>query len=31
MLLSGSGVNYWHEVIASSLDRVEEGTRVEKY
>ncbi len=28
MLLSGGGVNYWHEVIASSLDRVEEGTRV---
>ena len=28
MLLSGGGVNYWHEVIASELDRVEEGTRV---
>ena len=28
MLLSGGGVNYWHEVIATSLDRVEEGTRV---
>ena len=28
MLLSGGGVNYWHSVIASELDRVEEGTRV---
>ena len=28
MLLSSGGVNYWHEVIASALDRVEEGTRV---
>jgi hypothetical protein len=28
MLLSGGGVNYWHKVIASELDRVEEGTRV---
>ena len=29
MLLSDGGVNYWHSVIASELDRVEEGTRVE--
>ena len=28
ILLSGGGVNYWHEVIASALDRVDEGTRV---
>ena len=28
ILLSGGGVNYWHKVIASALDRVEEGTRV---
>ena len=28
MLLSSGGVSYWHEVIASNLDRVEEGTRV---
>ena len=28
MLLSGGGVNYWHSVIASELDRAEEGTRV---
>lgn len=28
MLLSSGGVNYWHSVIASELDRVEEGTRV---
>ena len=28
MLLSGGRVNYWHSVIASELDRVEEGTRV---
>ncbi len=28
MLLLGGGVNYWHEVIASQLDRVEGGTRV---
>ena len=28
MLLSGGGVNYWHSVIASELERVEEGTRV---
>ena len=28
ILLSGGGVNYWHSVIASELDRVEEGTRV---
>ena len=28
MLLSGGGVNYWHKVIVSELDRVEEGTRV---
>ena len=28
MLLSGGGVNYWHKVIASTLDLVEEGTRV---
>ena len=28
MILSSGGVNYWHEVIASALDRVEEGTRV---
>ena len=28
MLLSGGGVNYWHEVIASELDRIEAGTRV---
>ena len=28
MVLSGGGVNYWYSVIASELDRVEEGTRV---
>lgn len=28
MLLSGSGVNYWHKIISTELDRVEEGTRV---
>ena len=28
MLLSGGGVSYWHLVIASELDRIEEGTRV---
>ncbi|MBR5366400.1 MAG: carbohydrate ABC transporter substrate-binding protein, partial [Clostridia bacterium] len=28
MLLSSGGLNSWHEVIASALDRVEEGTRV---
>ncbi len=28
MLLSGGGVNYWHSVIASELDRLEEGMRV---
>ena len=28
MLLSGGGVNYWHSVIASALDRIEAGTRV---
>jgi|GEM_PF-989058 len=28
MLLSGGGVNYWHKVIVSELDRVTEGTRV---
>ena len=28
MLLSGGEVNYWHSVIASEVDRVEEGTRV---
>ena len=28
MLLSSGGVNYWHKVIASKLERVEEGTRV---
>ena len=28
MLLSSGGGNYWHSVIASEPDRVEEGTRV---
>ena len=28
MLLSSGGVNYWHEVISTELDRVTEGTRV---
>ena len=28
MLLSGGRVNYWHSVIASELDRLEEGMRV---
>ena len=28
MLLSGGEVNYWHLVIASKLERVEEVTRV---
>ena len=28
MLLSSGGVNYWHKVIASKLERVEEGTRI---
>ena len=28
MILSSGGVNYWHKVIASQLDRVEVGTRV---
>ena len=28
MLLSGGRVNYWHSVIASELDRLEEGLRV---
>ena len=28
MLLSGGRTNYWHEVIASELDRGEEGRRV---
>ena len=28
MILSSGGVNYWHSVIVSELDRVEEGTRV---
>ena len=28
MFLSSDGVNYWHKVIASKLELVEEGTRV---
>lgn len=28
MVLSGGRVNYWHSVIASELDRLEEGMRV---
>ena len=28
IFLSSGGVNYWHKVIASTLERVEEGTRI---
>ena len=28
LLLSGGGVNYWHKIISTELDRVTEGTRV---
>ena len=30
VLLSNSGINYWHQVIVTELDRVEEGMRVRK-
>ena len=28
VLLSSGGVSYWHQVIVTELDRVNEGTRV---